>query len=43
MLCGCVPTDPSKKDLRSPCMSIDSVESVGNPCVRRNVNDWYLL
>ena len=48
LISGCTPTDPSLKDLKSPCVALsnhyrsdDTVHQL-NPCIRRSPRDNYI-
>ncbi|MEK6734750.1 MAG: DUF2706 domain-containing protein [Pseudomonadota bacterium] len=38
---GC--TSYAPKDLKSPCVAADSKNSVYTPCIKRKVNDHWLI
>jgi len=41
LVSGCLPSDPSAKDLKTPCVSNDL--DVKSPCVRRSPIEQYRI
>lgn len=39
IISGCTYTP---KDLKSPCVAIESIDGTPSPCIRRSVNDKWL-